>query len=167
MIVTPKNLPLDCGVEQLVACQPHKLEVMGSSPISATKITIMEKVKLFNYEIVKEIPIERVSCFSEHRRLRVFHIKGTICVSCGIEGTRLIRGRDKKGNYHWDVYTKDLLPITVDHILPVSKGGTNDLFNLQPMCSSCNSKKGNGDNMTLGIGACCKWPRSKRNKNRK
>ncbi len=32
--------------------------------------------------------------------------------------------------------------ITVDHRIPLRQGGTNDLWNLQPMCKHCNSSKG-------------------------
>ena len=33
--------------------------------------------------------------------------------------------------------------MAIDHIIPLSRGGTNEADNLQLLCRSCNSKKGN------------------------
>ena len=40
------------------------------------------------------------------------------CLACGAEG-----------------------PLTVDHVIPVSKGGSSDISNLQPLCMACNTRK--------------------------
>lgn len=56
-------------------------------------------------------------------RWRVFDRDGYRCQRCGASGAN---GAE----------------LTVDHIVPVSRGGTNDPSNLRTLCRSCNSRKG-------------------------
>lgn len=37
---------------------------------------------------------------------------------------------------------RDDVKLTMDHIVPLSMGGSNDIDNIQPLCLSCNVKKG-------------------------
>lgn len=56
--------------------------------------------------------------FTEHEFTELCIRHGDVCVCCG-EGGKL----------------------TVDHIVPLSRGGANNIDNIQPLCLSCNSKK--------------------------
>jgi len=121
-------------------------------------------ITYFGYKFVQEIPLTRLEEFKDHRRLRVFYHKGCTCVNCGIVGTRLIQG-DGRGNLHWDIYADCGMALTVDHIIPKSKNGSDDLSNCQPMCAVCNQRKGNGDTPYYEVNNCighfCKWPKDK------
>lgn len=81
-------------------------------------------------------------------RYRVFLYKGVKCVKCGIEGKFLALEKDVKNKdsiFHLNLYALDKygreVMMTQDHIIPRSKGGPDDLDNLQPMCIHCNRDK--------------------------
>jgi len=72
------------------------------------------------------------------------------------ENTRRTRKTEAGGSYtqsEWDVLCEvhghkcarcgEDKPLTVDHVVPISLGGTSDITNLQPLCQSCNSSKAN------------------------
>ena len=97
--------------------------------------------------IIEEYPLEMLYSkkFRNHHRLKVFVNKGTRCVTCGCEGTRLIKHRvfgKKSFSDHVDLFTADLRLMTVDHIKPKCLHGGESLKNKQTMCSPCNTKKG-------------------------
>lgn len=57
--------------------------------------------------------------FSRKEWLALCEYYGSICLCCG-----------------------QATVLTVDHVVPLSKGGRNDITNIQPLCSDCNNKKG-------------------------
>lgn len=77
----------------------------------------------------------RYMCFYQH---------GTTCVCCGRRGAyfKLIGSADGADNRrHFDLYADDGTLMTKDHIIPVSRGGKNNVDNMQTMCKICNQKK--------------------------
>ncbi len=59
--------------------------------------------------------------FSYNERVSVFDRDGSKCLCCGESA---------------------FSELTIDHIIPLSKGGTNDFDNLQTLCDKCNFEKG-------------------------
>jgi len=100
--------------------------------------------------------------FSTHssggvKRLNVFNSKGLDCCvpGCCVKGSFFALERhanykpsqNQAAGWHLNLYGYDEfggeVMVTVDHILPVSKGGSNHMDNLQPMCAIHNHAKGN------------------------
>lgn len=105
---------------------------------------MIAKALRFGYKIIEVYPLSDLEKHKDHSRLRVFYHKGCTCLNCNHVFTQLALGVDRGGGKHLDVYDDDFYPLTVDHIIPKSLGGSNELENLQPYCYDCNNKKGNG-----------------------
>ncbi len=82
----------------------------------------------------------RYQCFVEH---------GTDCSECGIKGSFFALEVDKSHKEgtqpHFNLYAIDSdgneVLMTKDHVIPLSKGGKNNLSNFKTMCCHCNEKK--------------------------
>lgn len=48
----------------------------------------------------------------------------------------------KKYDYQCLKCRKGNIKLTIDHVVPLSRGGTNFITNIQPLCAPCNSSKG-------------------------
>lgn len=64
------------------------------------------------------------------RQLRVWKRDGHKCLWCGWTNPLQGLSTNYGGNF-----------LTVDHVVPVSQGGSNDLSNLQTLCRRCHDKK--------------------------
>lgn len=78
------------------------------------------------------------------RYLNFIH-NGTECVKCGKKAIVAYLETNGSNKKHYNLYASttgikaDML--TLDHIIPVSKGGPSELSNYQILCSACNGKK--------------------------
>lgn len=90
----------------------------------------------------------------ESVRISNFFYNGVACVTCNIKGNEFRVERHANANYkkskyggwHLNLYSNRkgvLILMTLDHIIPRSKGGKKILSNAQPMCEGCNGAKGN------------------------
>lgn len=79
------------------------------------------------------------------RKYLFFFIKkGLTCYSCGRKGEFLIVSSDSTRN-DIGVYSYvngKLILFNRDHVIPASRGGSDSLQNLLPMCERCNTEKG-------------------------
>jgi 5-methylcytosine-specific restriction endonuclease McrA len=126
-----------------------------------------EYLKTHNYKILKTYTVEEIKAHGDAEffydkevtdkriKLRRAHILNEIGHNCSEEGCNIsgfhyALGEDKGGGLHLDLYAYDkegdLVMITIDHIKPKSKGGSDDIENLRPHCKPHNEMKANDYN---------------------
>lgn len=76
---------------------------------------------------------------ARQQRLRVARIK-TAAGTFTFDDWERIK---KDANYRCVICLSGTEKLTVDHIVPLSLGGTNYPSNIQPLCHRCNARKGN------------------------
>jgi 5-methylcytosine-specific restriction endonuclease McrA len=75
------------------------------------------------------------------RRTRIHFEMGLECVTCGRTGIVYHLEVTRSGSFHLDLYSKDDVLMTIDHIKARAKGGMDIAANRQMMCDPCNFEK--------------------------
>lgn len=115
-------------------------------------IKIEDVLKEENFEITKDSP-KRIEVqgdmvkVAKSLRLKTFMYKGIVCCECGLKASYFVKEKAiKEEPWHLNLYglneEGEEVLFTKDHIFPKSKGGRNNLGNMQTMCVICNKKKG-------------------------
>ena len=105
---------------------------------------IKKKYELSTVNEKKTIKLEDYEINFTSLRLQTFFKKGNSCVKCGRIGKYFKLQKSRKDiKFHLGLWSEDNVQLTKDHIQPKSKGGKNNLKNMQCMCEICNNAKGN------------------------
>ena len=108
------------------------------------------KLNKLPYGKDSKVDIE-VDGFKVHKfslRYMTFFQKGITCSCCGKMATHFTLDPDTNGatadfRRHFNLRADDGTLFTKDHIQPKSKGGLDEVSNMQTYCTNCNSEKGN------------------------
>lgn len=123
------------------------------------QIILDQVVPIEDPDPIREFEAQGFSFVVKMNSLR-YHLfrKNPTCVACGITGSFMLLEASPNGdptflhktgsrNAFFSLYAHDELGnrvfLTQDHILPKSRGGKDELDNLQTMCEPCNGFKSN------------------------
>lgn len=119
---------------------------MGAIRTVVSKVFLPEEVweLLERPSGVKHVHLYNFRVNAESRRYSVFR-RQSKCAHCNRRVKyALLQKHDGTltQSAHFNFFSGDGTLMTKDHIKPKSRGGVNNLSNLQTMCTRCNQKKG-------------------------
>jgi len=80
--------------------------------------------------------LEKCRQYSRNRRARIYEAFGSHIIG---------DWETLKAQYNWTCpacgKSEPEIQLTEDHIIPLVKGGSNNIENIQPLCKNCNSRK--------------------------
>ena len=120
-------------------------------------VELLEREKRYSADLIHRLSKDEQSVVMEghtvevdNLRIQCFREKGLTCAKCGIEACfaalELVQSPAYNGwaiNFYAHTDIGDEVIFTKDHIHPRSRGGGDEMANLQPMCWPCNQRKGN------------------------
>ena len=120
--------------------EPKRYEIDEVFNLIGTEHLMGEKV---SRQQKSNIIVDGFDVYAKSLRYMTFYKKGVECVCCGKKGTHFkLCGDEKTNRRHFNLYADDGTLMTKDHIVPKSKGGMDNIFNMQTMCVDCNKAKG-------------------------
>ncbi len=126
---------------------------------NATKAAVRQIDSEFSANRDDRQPRRLLRCFRCHNRTYDANIK--TCQTCGYQPGNRSSGEDGRRIFSvetkkelWEKQRKicggcldeftQWMNMEIDHVVPLSRGGTNEFSNLQVLCKACNRLKGTG-----------------------
>lgn len=141
-----KTRPYNCPLKRFDRRKRKTFALLERKTVYSLEY-VFSKVIFDKKKNESEVDFDGDRIYMNSQRYQTFKKYGVKCIKCGIEGKFFAKERHySNSRYHLNLYAVNEfgheILMTKDHIIPLAKGGKDQLDNLQPMCVKCNNKKG-------------------------